>query len=357
MVDNIWPVNAVTGAPSYTGRKLRQTGAPAFAGATSARPLGARTGVRPGTSPTTVTATSSLWTVQPFAGAADLHTAVEAGPYQFAFDAVATGAVTAAHASLTRIDIIYVQIDDPAEADGSSVPAATRKYLAGTAGSGIPPTTPARSFVIAHLNVPISGGGAPAVTWVAPYMAAAGATVRVKDAAQRDLTSTWSQGDEVQRLDTDATELRDAVGWRSRSNGWVSFTPTLQGITIGNGTIDARYRRDGDCVDVEFSIGWGTTTSAAGAFGISFPFAGIAKYAGVAKYFALGVVIAADSSAGAPGTVPGVIVAESSSTVAKFYATSGSGVTTLVPMANTLIPFTTGDTVSGSFRYQAASTS
>jgi hypothetical protein len=180
MADSIWPVNAVTGAPSYSGRMLRQTGAVAFAGATSARPLGARSGVRPGTSVTTVTATSTTWTCGPFAGAADVQAAAEAGPYSFAFDAVTSGSMQAAHASLTRIDIVYVQVDDPSESDGSTVPAVTRKYFAGAAGSGVAPALPvARAFVIAKINVPISGGGAPTVTWVAPYVVTAGGILPV----------------------------------------------------------------------------------------------------------------------------------------------------------------------------------
>lgn len=195
MVDTLWPANAVAGAPSYSGRMLRQTGAPAFAGATSARPLGARSGVRPGTPSSTVTATSTTWTCQPFAGVADVMTAAEASAYGFAFDAVATGAVTAAHATLTRKDIIYVSVADPAESIGAT-PSVTRKYLAGTAGSGVAPSVPGaeRGFVIAELNVPISGGGAPTVTWVAPYSAGAGAVIPFNTKAQLDLATTLAVG-------------------------------------------------------------------------------------------------------------------------------------------------------------------
>lgn len=179
MVDTIHPANAVTGAPSYSGRMLRQVGSAMKAGATAARPLGGRSGVRPGTDPATVTATSSVWTCKPFAGVADAQTAAEAGPYEFAFDANATGAVTAAHATLARTDIIQVRVDDPAESDGSSVPVAVRTYKAGTAGSGVAATPDARCFVVANINVPASGGGSPTVTWVAPYAVAAGAILPV----------------------------------------------------------------------------------------------------------------------------------------------------------------------------------
>ncbi len=190
MVDTIWPVNAVAGSPAYSGRMLRQTLSPLVGGASASRPLGARTGVRPGTSTTTVTATSTTWSCGPFAGVADLETASEAGPYPFAFDAVATGSVTAANASYARVDIIYVQISDPAESDGSSVPSVVRGYLAGTASaSPVAPTPPARSFVIANINVPVSGGGSPSVTWVAPTTVSAGGILPVGTLAQLNAIS------------------------------------------------------------------------------------------------------------------------------------------------------------------------
>lgn len=184
MVDTIYPANAVTGAPSYSGRMLRQSGSAAFGGATSARPLGARSGVRPGTSVTTVTASSTTWSCGAFAGVADVQAAAEAGPYTFAFDAATSGAVTAADASSPRVDIVYVQINDPSESDGSTVPAATRLYLAGVpAAAPVAPATPARSFVVANINVPISGGGSPTVSWVAPYAVAAGGVLPVASSA------------------------------------------------------------------------------------------------------------------------------------------------------------------------------
>lgn len=167
MVDTLWPANA---APAYSGRMLRQSLSPMVAGATSTRPLGGRSGVRPGTSKTTVTATSTTWTCGAFAGIADAESSAIAGPYWFAFDAVATGAITPAGAT-ARTDTIWVRVDDPAESDGSSVPVVVRGYTAG------PTAPPARSFTIARINVPATGGGSPTVTWVAPYAAAAGASV------------------------------------------------------------------------------------------------------------------------------------------------------------------------------------
>src|SRR5690606_13487402 len=74
----VWPLDAVEGAPEYDGRALRQTGVVDLAYATSARPLGARSGVRPGTPDSTLSTTSTTWTVKPHAGVLDVLTAAEA---------------------------------------------------------------------------------------------------------------------------------------------------------------------------------------------------------------------------------------------------------------------------------------
>lgn len=232
MVDTLWPANAVAGAPSYNGRMLRQTGAPAFAGATAARPLGGRSGVRPGTPSTTVTSTSTTWTSQPFAGVADVMTAAEASVYAFAFDAVATGAVTAAHATLPRKDIIYVSFADPAESVGAT-PSATRKYLAGTAAaSPVAPSVPGaeRGFVIAEINVPVSGGGSPTVTWVAPYCAGAGAVVPFNTKTELDLWTSAPVG-------AKAIVIADGREYTRFGGAWVlpvaGGTATMTGDSVG----------------------------------------------------------------------------------------------------------------------------
>jgi len=175
----------VNGAPSFTGRALREAQSVYLAGASTADPFGVRSGVRPGTSPTTITATGTTWTVGAHAGALDLETAVEASGYAYAVNATGglpTGPVTAANATYPRHDVIYAHLDDPAESDGSSVPAVTFGYVAGTvltAGTLEITALPARSVAYATVNVPISGGGAPTVTWVAPYTVAAGGVLPV----------------------------------------------------------------------------------------------------------------------------------------------------------------------------------
>lgn len=219
MVDRIGPVNAVANVPTYDGRAERQLRDVHQLMDSSLRPLGARTGVRPGTAPSTVTATATQWTCQAFAGEADVETAAEAGAYPFAFDAAATGAMTPADSNNSRIDIVYVQIDDPSE-DGSSTPAVTRKYKAGQAGTGVAPAPDvARAFVIAQINVPKAGTGSPSVTWVAPYTAAAGGMVPFNTKADLDL---WTPA----QIDQRAVVLADMCEYAYAG-------PTLKWVPVG----------------------------------------------------------------------------------------------------------------------------
>jgi hypothetical protein len=228
LVDTIGWANAVSSSPTYNGRMSRQINGVGFAGATAARPLGAVTGVRPGTPASTVTATTTTWTCQAFAGLADVMVAAVSGAYPFAFDAVATGAVTAADATNPRIDIVWVKIVDPE--DGTTTPTATRGYTAGVA-SATPaaPAPPAGAFTIAQIPVPKSGGGSPTVIWVAPYTAAAGGFVPFLTLAALNLWTTAADGTHA-NVFADGTNNGDYV---SSSGAWKSAAGVLPFVSLG----------------------------------------------------------------------------------------------------------------------------
>jgi hypothetical protein len=171
MTITVFPVDAVSGAPTYTGQMLRQALSVFSGSAPAGRPLGCFSGVRRGTPANTVTASSTTWTVRPHAGLLDTEVPAAAGPYAYASDANVTGAVTAANATNPRVDIVFAQLSDPAESDGSSAPSVQFLYLPGTAAATpSAPATPVRSIVLAQINVPQVGGGSPSVSWVAPVL-------------------------------------------------------------------------------------------------------------------------------------------------------------------------------------------
>lgn len=182
-----WPQDSIDGVqPSYVGRSLRLASvAPPMGGAYAARPLGVHSGVRPGTPSSTVAVTSTAWTVHPCAGVIDPHLSSSAGAYGWALDSDVSGVLDAAHATYTRWDGLWVQIDDPAEGDGTDAPAARVVYVAGTAAaSPAMPATPDRSLLLARIVVPAAGAGTPSAVWLAPVLAAAGAPIRVRSEAE-----------------------------------------------------------------------------------------------------------------------------------------------------------------------------
>lgn len=241
MTNRLWPADAVGGAPAYSGRALRQTQAPFLAGATSGRPLGARSGVRPGTASTTVGASPTLWSCAPHAGVLDVQTAAEAGPYTYAIDTTVSGAMVASNASNPRTDIVYVQVTDAAE-DGAApgqAPVVTVGYLAGTASATAPaPATPVRSIVLARINVPKTGGGNPTVTWVAPYAVAAGGTLPIDTLENLKLIRSTSLRQRAEVFadspENNGTYVWTGSDWAStaKSRFRVRTAPVLEGNVV-----------------------------------------------------------------------------------------------------------------------------
>jgi hypothetical protein len=168
------------------------------------------------------------------AGILDLESSGLAGPYAYAVNVAETGAVTAAHATLARVDIMWVRLDDPAESDGSAAPVVVAGYTAGTAASTpVAPATPARCMVLATIQVPMSGGGSPTVIWVAPYTVAAGAPTLVWSAADRDAKFPVPyDGLAVYRLDLHAAEIYNGTAW-GMANQTVTAKTTANVPTAG----------------------------------------------------------------------------------------------------------------------------
>lgn len=57
----------------------------------------------------------------------------------------------------------------------------------------------------------------------------------------------------------------------ARGGAWTSTTPTLTGLTIGNGTAVMRSRQVGKDIEFEFEIVFGSTTSFTGSVYVNFP--------------------------------------------------------------------------------------
>jgi len=257
----VYPLDAISSVPLYTGRMLRDTLAAILGGATSTRPLGIRSGLRPNTPTDCITMSGLNWTaVKSFAGAVDVQTAAEAGPYLFAITGSPTGTIAAQDATNPRKDILTLLVSDNAE-DSTGVASGTLVYTQGVASaSPAQPATPARSFLIGVFNVPKSGTGSPTFTLTTAVLSAAGGIVKTSTAA--DYPASPVVGDYID--DSTLGLLR----WNGSS--WVSVPASSSGsYSLGSGITNLSgytqvLRKNGNVVTGAFAfVNANTTTTAA----------------------------------------------------------------------------------------------
>lgn len=93
--------------------------------------------------------------------------------------------------------------------------------------------------------------------------------------------------------------LTDGTG---TSWSWSSWTPTYTNITVGNGTVTAKYIQIGKTVHGRFRLDCGSTTSIAANFRVTLP---VELESGYSNYEAIGSAIARDSSSA--NEIPGVV--------------------------------------------------
>jgi hypothetical protein len=234
----------------------------------TARPLGGRTGITPGTPDNILSVTSTTWTVTPFGGVLDLESSTIAGPYTFAFDANTTGSVTAANATNQRVDSLFIQLSDPAEGDGTATPGVAINYVAGTAGAaggargaaGGPPAVPARSMELAQITVPASGGGSPTIVMVAPYTATSGSIIPARNSSE--YPSAPFDGQFVYDRTLNQTLVYDGSLWTARLAGDTGWITTGVATAASGGTITGQLaRKEGNRIQLYLS---GTMPSASG---------------------------------------------------------------------------------------------
>lgn len=278
MAITVYPADAVNGAPVYSGQSLRKTLGVLLGGATSVRPLGGRSGIRPGTG-AVGSATTTTWTIAPHAGALDLELSASAGTYFYAVDAAVSGALMAPNATLPRKDILYVTLNDPAEGDGSALPAVVTGYLAGAAAANpAVPAAPARSLVVSVLTVPASGGGQPTAV-NGQYTSAAGADTLVNSVAELNALPTHEDKrafclyDGAQALFSGGRWLFNDTRQQSYPVAWTDIGGTNLSPGSG-GSLTGTYRRRWDMVRLRVVVYFGTAggiNTGAGGFRFSIP--------------------------------------------------------------------------------------
>lgn len=125
---------------------------------------------------------------------------------------------------------------------------------------------------------------------------------------------------------------------------WTAYTPTLGGITIGNGTVSAYYAVVGKTTHVRVKITAGTTTSfSAVALTVSLP---VAASAAGYDQVPMGTAYLLDASIGSASRTPAVAVQSGN---AAFFVTPSGTVSNTVPWT-----WTTSDQLNFTATYEAA---
>lgn len=227
MADPLWQDSV-----SYTGLEIRQSDSPIVMSDGTA--MGSRPGVRPGDTGLTTSLAGS--TINVSAGVATLYWSGQ-GVYRAAMPAsTSPGTVSAAHATLARIDLVYLRVWDT-DVDASGLRKAEAVYLVGTAAASPVAPTPAGTQIyipLATISVPASGGGSPSVsTAVRPVTVAPGGIL--PDTA---LASGYYVGQYRDNSSTGALERWDGTAWRP----WSSAIRGIAPAGYATGTYTGQYR-------------------------------------------------------------------------------------------------------------------
>ncbi|MFL4904812.1 hypothetical protein ACJ6WF_16895 [Streptomyces sp. MMS24-I2-30] len=247
---------------SYTGLSLRR--GDILTGMHDGTALGVRAGVRPGGGGLSVTLSGSTITVT--AGVAMVQYQSGQGAYRACLASSTNATLTAAHATLSRIDLVYLRVWDNA-VDGSGLNQADAVYLTGTPASS--PVAPAPGgtqiyIPLATITVPPAGGGSPTVsTAVTPFTVAPGGILPspTAPAAPHTGQAYYASGNLMLFNGSSwDTYLKAPGAWTAWTPAWSTSTG-LHLPSFGNAVIDCRYSKLGRTVLYYMHIVFGTTTN------------------------------------------------------------------------------------------------
>lgn len=125
---------------------------------------------------------------------------------------------------------------------------------------------------------------------------------------------------------------------------WQSYSPSLGGLVLGNGTMTARYVRTGTLARGLVKLVMGSTTTYSGTYLIGLPLPVAAPWD---SNFPVGRAFFLDSSAGSASRTAGVAVTVDANRVFLVGTNTGSTITNAVPWT-----WAVGDILSFGFEYE-----
>ncbi|WNI16610.1 hypothetical protein [Actinacidiphila sp. ITFR-21] len=254
---------------SLSGAELRRADAMWLAANGAA--AGGTGGIRPGDPGLLVTLTGMSISAAP--GVAALPYTGQ-GVYRACNSTTWTGTVSTAHASLQRLDLVYLRVWDNT-VDAGGLLKADIVYLAGTPGSGTLPS-PAGTLIwipLAQITVP-AGSTTPSVTDLRPAAVAPGGIAPVPSA--RLATAGLYIGHVRYNLIRNMIETWNGSTWVAPGD-WTDYPMQWKGATtdpaLHSGTLAARSMLIGRSCTVKFEIATASdTTFGSGPHSFTIPY-------------------------------------------------------------------------------------
>lgn len=139
------------------------------------------------------------------------------------------------------------------------------------------------------------------------------------------------------------TELNSAIS--TINAAWSTYTPTVGNVTLGNGTVTARYKQIGKTIHLEILLIFGSTSSVSSTINFSLPVTARSDFVKSESQFGIGSAWLADTGT---NMWPASILASDINTIylRSYNNPSAAGAITS-PSANNVnatVPFTKGST-------------
>ena len=196
-------------------------------------------------------------------------------------DAQVTLAIAAAHASLTRIDLVVINVRDSVYSGANND--SQLQIITGTPGSpGVAPTAPVNSITIAQVAVGASVSSIvnANITDTRYYLAATGGVISCRNDAAAPIGGVEvSVGQLLWVIDTAILYVWNGSAYNQIwPNNWTTWVPTLTNLTLGSGSLTARFRQVHKTLDYKFRFIYGSGSAVGTAPRFTLPFTPHAQY-------------------------------------------------------------------------------
>lgn len=203
-------------------------------------------------------------------------------PAFMANDGTVTVSIGNAPGANSRYDIVYAKQNESASPFSDGNDNEIFGYVSGVAAP-IPDLAaaialvPAGGLPLVAVLIPSTAtttqSAGVIITQVAPFTALTGNPIWVRTSSDLAALTGFAVDHRAWTIDTKVEYRFDGTTWKGWASDWITFAPTVGGITLGNGTLTARMKyRDGD-LKVEGIFILGSSSAVAGPVRITHPVA------------------------------------------------------------------------------------